>query len=360
MGFWDNLLRAGLGVLAPKQTAPKKTPSTAGRRSSGGGSFAVPTSGITTGPRGGVTTGSGASGGGGGDAGGGGWGGGGWGGGGGGGGGGGYSSAQAAANKAARDASQRENDATRRAADAKFGLLAGFEKARDTKLGNIDANRKRSDDTLLKNYRSQIVNLEGSRLDNDKAESDATYGNIINTLRERSEALAEVASQGAGETDRLVAQLGAFRNFDANQNDINRSFFDSLRSANRAITNLNTETITGRKNIFDQAETDREAAYSNYYNQLADTWNEILNIENANTNIESESSVGYQRKYTGADKEMQLASSKSYKKKAFDDSMRTWAGQGREETRELSNNKAQVINLGGPMKTAEGATLRKW
>ena len=279
--------------------------------------------------------------------------------GGGGGGGGGYDP-YAAANFAARAASQRQNDNTRAAADAKFALIAGFDKALKTKLSNVETGLATSDEALLSGDRTNLRGLEGSRTDNEKAEADASFANISNTLRERSEILSEVASQGAGETDLLRAQLSALRNYQSNQSEINRSYFDTLTSVNRAITSLNVDTRTSRKNLYDKAEDDREGAYANYYNQLADTWNEIFNIENSNTNVDSESSVAYTKAYGNAAANTAKYAGSSYAKKAFDTSLLGWEGQGETEDKRLSSNRAQVINLGGVQKKPEGATLRKW
>lgn len=285
---------------------------------------------------------------------------------------GGYAAAQAAAeakaaaekakaDKAAKDKTILENKATREAADAKFKLLSGYETARDKKLGNITAGLKASDKTLLANYSKLAKGLVATRADNDMSEADQTYANIANTIRERGDIVSEVASQGAGETDRLQAQLQALRNHDANQNDINRSFYDTLRGVNRSITGLNTETITGRKNIFDQAETDREAAWSNFYNQQADTWTEIFNIENQNQNREdNETTAKYNRHYTDAAKKAQEAVKGTYTKLKWDPKKEKWSNQAQSEDRSLTSNKAQVINIGGKMSRPEGATLRKW
>lgn len=278
--------------------------------------------------------------------------------GGGGGGGGGYD-AYAAANAAARAQSQKQNEQTRALADAKYALLGSFGKQRDTKLANIAAGLAASDLSLLENYRTSNRGLQDTLTDNEKAQADSSYKNILNTLRERSDIQSEVASQGAGETDILRSQLSALRNYDANQGEINRSFFDTERSTNRAITGLNVETVTGRKNLFDRAEDDRDAAHTNYQNQVTDMWNEILNIENSNTNVDSDSSEAYQRKYTNAAAEMSNAAANSYTKKTFDPAMKDWDGKGQERERKLTSNKAQVISLGGG-KRAEGATLRKW
>ena len=111
--------------------------------------------------------------------------------------------AQAAANAAAKAASRKQNENTRLAADAKAGLFSAFDKALKAKLANIAQGLSSADSVLLQNYRTGLKGLEDSRADNEKAEADSTFLNISNTLRERGDILAEVASQGAGETDAL-------------------------------------------------------------------------------------------------------------------------------------------------------------
>lgn len=267
---------------------------------------------------------------------------------------------QARQNQLGKDQSDAQNKATAEAVDAKHGLLKNFEKQRDIKLANIAEGYEASDANLLLGYRDALRGLEGTRDDNDKSQADSSYANIVNTLRERSDILSEVASQGAGETDRLRAQLAALRNYDANQSEVDRSYFDTVRSINRAVGGLNIDTATSRKNLFDQRESDRESAWSNFYNQTADAWNEIFNIENANTNIDSDSSNAYKKKYKDAAKKVQEAVGSSYSKETPSDSLRVWDDQGQERTRRLSSNRAQVINLGGAMQRPEGATLRRW
>src|SRR5690606_5787296 len=95
------------------------------------------------------------------------------------------------------------------------------------------------------------------------------------------------------------------------------AFFDSLRNINNAIGSLNSDTLTGRSNIFRQGESDRESAWANYYNQLADTWTQILNIENSNTNVDSASSVAYKKAYSQAADEIAKAVGSSYTQRAL-------------------------------------------
>lgn len=268
--------------------------------------------------------------------------------------------AQAAANAQARAQSQRQNEATRALADAQFRLLGSFTQQRDTKLGNIERNQKGSDANLLAGYSGAITSLNANFDDNDKAEGDASYANIANALRERGELIGQASAQGAGETDLLRAQLQALRNYDSNQGEVNRSFFDTLRSINNSLESLNTDVTTSRRNLFNQAESEREAAWANWAGQTADTWTQISNIENSNTNINSDSSTAYQRAYGQAADSAAAAVANSYTRKDAV-GLDTWDGKGSRQDRELtSSNKAAAIQLGSPQKKPEGATLRKW
>lgn len=287
---------------------------------------------------------------------------GGWGGnGGGGGGGGGISSAQAKVNKEGKDRANRENAATKANVDHQLALLAGFAKSRDTKLGSIQTALTSSDKILLDGYGRTLGSLRGNILDNDKAQGDNTYSNVANAIRERQDISNEVASQGGGETDVLRAQLSALRNYTSNQGETNRAFHDTLRSANNSITSLNTETGTSRNNLYNQAEADREAAHANYNNQMSDTWTQISNIENANTNVDSDSSAAYKKTQPNAAKEAAKFVGSAYKRRIAPSDWSKWAGKGDTEDRTLtSSNRAAAVNLGGPLQRPEGATLRKW
>ena len=269
--------------------------------------------------------------------------------------------AQAAANAAARSQSRRQNEMTRNLADLQFKLLGSFASSRDTKLSNLQRALESSDRILRDGYSNTLGSLQGNARDNDNAESDNSFRNVANALRERNDIMAEAANQGAGESDIINAQLMALRNYSNNQSEVNRSFFDTLRSVNNAITSLNTDTVTSRNNLFNQAESDRESAWANYYNQVTDTWTQIGNIENSNSNIDSDSSVGYQRAYGQAANEAAAAAASSYQRQAAPAGWDEWEGKGSKEERALnSNNRAAMVNLGGPRKRPEGANLRKW
>ena len=260
---------------------------------------------------------------------------------------------------AARSASHQQNDQTRSLVDAQSKLLGGFASQRDTKLSNISRALEAAQAMLLDNYGKTLTSLDGNRKDNEAAEADSSFRNVANAVRERGDILGEAAMQGAGETDLLRSQLNALRNYSANQSESNRSFFDTLRSINNSVTSLNNDTATSRTNLFNQAESDRESTWSNYYNQVADTWTQIGNIENAG-NVESASTEGYRKQFGSAPDEAAKATGSSYSRQAAT-GLSDWEGKGKAEDREVtSSNRAASVNLGGPVKRAEGATLRKW
>jgi hypothetical protein len=267
---------------------------------------------------------------------------------------------KAKAQKEAKDRTIRENDATRALVDQQIQLSGAFGKQRDTKLSNISNAYSNTDSNLLKGYEKALGGLLSTAKDNDKSEGDSTFQNISNAVRERQDILAEIGNNGGGETDALRGQLAALRNYANNQNEVNRSFFDTLGSINRSITSLNVDTTTSRNDLWNKAESDRESAWANYYNQQADTWTQITNIENANNNTDSDTSVAYKKTQPDSGKKAAEFAGQSYAKQAAA-GLDAWTGKGDKEERKLtSTNQAATVNLGGPMKRAEGATLRKW
>ena len=275
----------------------------------------------------------------------------------GGGGGGGTASA---ARASARSASRAQNDNTRALADQQRGLIDAFGQQRDAKLGNIQNAFNTSDSLLLKNYQTALEGLMGTKSQNEMAEADASFSNVANAVRERQSVSEQAASQGAGETDLLRSQLQALRNYSANQGEVNRSFHDTLQSINNSVGSLNSDTASSRTNLFNQAEADREQAWSNYANQAADAWTQILNIEGA-ANVESDLTEGYQKTYGDAGAQAAAAVKNTYTRANIPAGWTDWEGKGAKEERRLtSNNRAAAVNLGGATKRPEGATLRKW
>lgn len=278
----------------------------------------------------------------------------------GGGGDGGASAALAKANQEGKERSRRENEATYELVRGQVKLLKQHEKQRDTKLGNITEAVDAANKLLIKTYGSTLTALMGNKSDNEKAEGASSFSNIANALRERGDIMTEAAANGAGETDILRSQLAALRNYSTNQNETNRSFFDTQRSVNNSITSLNSDTETKRSDIWNTAEADREKAWADYYNQSAETYTQILNLENSNTNIDSDSSEAFQKSNpTAGDVAAKMAGS-SYKKKKGK-GLDKWDGKGSTEDRGVtSSNRSATIYLGKEQKAPEGASLRKW
>lgn len=229
----------------------------------------------------------------------------------------------------------------------------GFQQALNTKLANINLYTKGLDDTLLEGYGERANQLGLSRKDNDRALEDTSFSNLINRARERGDVLSEAALQGAGESDTLKSQMLALRNWDANQGEANRSFFDTMRSINSAVTDLNNDTLNARVNLYTDRENSKEQAYSNYYNQRADAYTQI---GNASANPYS-NQYGKQK---GAYGKVAELTGMAYKSKGIPDSVKNWEGSEQAVEQKLNNTLVQnsVTNLAE--KKPEGATLRSW
>lgn len=271
----------------------------------------------------------------------------------GGGGGGGGSYADGYAKAQADFDAKKSNDAPQVAALRQM-IDGGFATARDQKLQNILGQLSQQDSIILSDYLKRALQLDESRADNEKSEHDASFSNIANRARERGDILTQAASMGAGESDTLRSTLAALRNWSQNQSDVNRSFFDTQRSINSAVTDLNSDTRTARANLHGQALSDQEQIWANYYNQRADALTQIGNIE-GNKTSDSYKEGG------GAFAEAAKAASESWKSPGISADVMNWQGSSQAQEKQLNNAAAEaaVTNLGAPKKP-EGATLRKW
>lgn len=232
-------------------------------------------------------------------------------------------------------------------------LNAGFAKARDTKLANITKITAQQDAELLRGYDARTTSLLAADKDNEKAESDASFSNLANRARETGNMLDEFIVQGAGETDMLKAQLMSLRNWDANQADVNRSYFDTQRSVNSAINDLNATTRTARINLQTEALADQEQVHTNYYNQRADAYTQLGNIR---ANPHSDSYKKDAKDYENMAKE----ASQAWTNPGIDKKFLDWEGTVKPTEDTLTNTKVQAMQLLQPMKRPEGSTLRRW
>lgn len=228
-----------------------------------------------------------------------------------------------------------------------------FARARDTKVGNITALLATQDAEVLRGYDERVAQLLGSRRDNDMAEGQASFANVANRVRERADLLLESAAQGAGETDTLRTMMQALRNWQANQADVNRSFFDTERSVNNAITDLNADTRSARINLASQAQRDQEQAWSNYYNQLADAYTQMGNIH-ANPYSDSH------KPGSDAFSKAAEAAGSSWQAPGVSPAIREWSGTASAVESRLNNSAATSAVTNLAEQRPEGATLRRW
>lgn len=226
-------------------------------------------------------------------------------------------------------------------------------KARNTKLANIKQSRDLIVADLKRSYESGADSLRAFREDNEKAASDASFANLLNRARERSSILENAMAQGAGESDTLKAQTMALRNFDANQGDINRSYFDTNTSINANARELESTTRTGLHNAWLDAEGDKEQTWANYYNQLADAYSSKGAIEGNE----------YSKQFNADSKAydyMATAAGKSYKQLGPNKAIRDWEGSFDINEGRLNNTQAAAATTNLAEKKPEGATLRSW
>ena len=235
-------------------------------------------------------------------------------------------------------------------------LNKSFAKQKDIKIGNIRSAYDSGRADLLKGYTSRANMLLGSQRDNEKSEADASFANKINQVREFAETQENAALQGAGESDTLKSQLMSIRNMDANQQEVNRSFFDTQRSVNSAMVDLEGDTRTSQLNMYNQRNNDFSQVYNDYYAQRVDAWTQIGNI---NANPYSNMKGKNKKAYDYAAKNAGLA----WKAPKAPTSITNWKGSAQPSNKKLNNSilAPQTTDLSAPApKKPEGASLREW
>ena len=232
-------------------------------------------------------------------------------------------------------------------------LSNGFKSALDKRLANIDTAAKQGDEVLMAGYNARLNVLEQLGLDNEKAEAGASWANLSNRAREASDILTEIATQGAGETDQLKAQLIAARNWAANQQEVNRSFYDSQSSNFNALTDLNADTRSARYNLANQSMSDREQAWATYQNQMSDASTQLGNIYSNpySDSYKTDSKAAWQR--------MVDTTKDVWTNPGVSDEIRNWQGTSQPRMQQLNNARLEgaLPEVGKPRRP-EGSTLR--
>jgi hypothetical protein len=246
----------------------------------------------------------------------------------------------------------------------------GFLRALRQRLANINLVVGQQDSVLVEGYRGRVGSLKEGAQENEKAFGDASQQNVANRARERANAVTEALNQGAGESDVLRSSMMALRSWDSNQQDLNRSYYDSLHGINSSLTDLNTDTKTAF-NMASQANADRDQVWSDYYSSRSET---LTNLGNA---------YGLQGELYGMAKEQQPSkATEKLRKKAVRGSNKAFMGaaknagsvwdnpgvapalmnwEGEAEIKaDTQTSKIQAAPTLQEHKKPEGATLRKW
>ena len=321
--------------------------------------------------------------------------------------------AKAAANNSARSSAnntksslQKQIDANNAQIGANQGKLNAFTTLVEGGLqGNRDAQLKVIDDALTAILTStkahaalQGADLEQNQKDNESSEGDASFANLANRAREKQDLVTQALSQGAGESDVLKTQLQALRNWNVNQSEINRSFFDTKTSIDSAITDLNAGTQTNLVNAELDAIGKKGGVFDDFYTALADAYTQMDNLATNNYLLQGEISAAEDSKATqdkliewidsGKSADTWVAPAQAarmasptvftgYSSKAAEAAASTWkAPDVSEESKNFSAAKKSDTTLSssnvanastntdaagtGKKKRPEGATLRRW
>lgn len=245
----------------------------------------------------------------------------------------------------------------------------GFRKALMQKLENVDLRERQKDNRLMGDYEDRLGSLKNANEDNKKDVSAKTNATLMNASRERANALSEVALQGAGESDVLRAQGMSLRNWQANQGETNRAFFDTQTALNSSLTDLNVDTRSARFSVALEANEAREALWSNYYDRRSDALTQLGNTMGqisdyyamANEQKKSKKAGNLEKEWRNKAKDTFDDLAKNTQK-AWDDpgvskKIRKWEGRGAFEGG-LDGRSFGVQDTA--IKRPSGADLRKW
>ena len=256
---------------------------------------------------------------------------------------------------------QMQANAIRKALDHEFG------KALHIRLRNVGRVLGQQDSLVTDGYQDRVRQLAGANADNDKAVAGQTGAAKTNLIRERNSALSEAAANGAGESDIVASQLMSLRNWQAGQSEVTRSQFDTLRSENSSLTDLNVDTKSARVNLATQANADRELLWQNYFDRRSEALTQLGNIYGQQADYyESAKEYGgggptkkLRKKMDAAYDGAAESSGDAWKNPGVSKKLLGW--DGRPEFKSVNNqsrlSSAQVTRL---EHKPEGATLRSW
>lgn len=238
--------------------------------------------------------------------------------------------------------------------DALLALLnGGFQSALNQQIANAAKVYEAQDRDLVRGYESRFEILRRGEADNEQAEADATFGNLANRAREASELLSQSTALGAGETDNLRAQLLALRNADDNQQEINRSYWDTQKGLASAAADLTNGTRTARSNLAADYSEQVQRLNQQYYNQRQEAWAQIGNIS-ANPLSDQ------YNKHKDAFNKMVADAKTVASAPEIPANIRNWYGSHLVRPGNLNNSDPRSLQQREATKRPEGSTLRSW
>ena len=289
-----------------------------------------------------------------------------------------YKAAEARADKKQKERDKKAGKkyleaATNLEAQAKAirqALDIDFASARDNNLGDINKTLNEQVATLTSAHRLRAEQFLKSAEDTEVATASTQEESFSNAVRERADTLTNILSQGAGETDTLRGMLMAAKNWSANAGEANRAYFDSMRSVNAGIMDLNVDTKSGLAGAATSAEAERDRIWQDFYNRRSEAFTQLGNTLGQKADYYAQAKEMGVKPKKGAEKATEDAMKKAFKDSAVESgksytqqALPTWISdyQGQEQVKaEQSNSNLAAAVTFDPVAKAEGATLRKW
>ena len=249
-------------------------------------------------------------------------------------------------------------------------LDVSYGKALKQNLSDVQNIYRRQTRQLRKTAKERAQSFLATASDTSKATAQQAESSFGSLVTERADTMTGLLEQGAGQTDMLRAMVVAARNFQANLEKGNRAHFDTMRTINSGISDLNTDTKVALSNAFTSRENERERLYQNYFDRRSESFTQLGNIR------------GQQADYYAAAKEMDVTpggkmvaanksdmktaymnaakeSGKSYKQRELPDWIKDYEGQAQVDSK-LSNTNLAAAPQFRTVGRAEGASLRRW
>lgn len=256
------------------------------------------------------------------------------------------------------------------AAALERALKTDFGKNLRSNLADVGLNLKQQVTTLTEGAKARGAQFVATARDNEKATGDTLGAAAQNMTRERADAMSQLVQQGAGETDSMRAMLMSARNLQANATEANRSYFDTVRSINTGITDLNVDTKTALTNMYMAAEQERDRLHQDYFNRRSEAYTQLGNIRGQQQDFyEQAKEMGVQpgkwamiKTERSRDASFDQASKelgRDYKQQALPNWVKNYKGQAKVQERQSNTNLAAAVTIDKAEK-AEGASLRRW